>query len=337
MGAVTDLSVIVVNWNTCRLLEACLQSVEVTRETLAVDVIVVDNGSTDGSVELVRTRFPLVELIANASNRGFAAANNQAVERARGRYLFLLNSDAEVEAAALRTLVVYADDHRQAGVIGPKLLNPDGTLQPSGAKFPTPASTVASLLGLQRLTGRPRYGTKRDYDRPAEVDEVSGAAMLIRREVIRQVGGLDEGFAWGYEDVDFCLRAKRAGWQVHYVPAARVVHQWGGSQRLAPAPTILKAIAGRRRYFQKHYGRLTASIVMTATFISHLMRLLIFAGGGLRSRGLRERARTELAVLRDFPKNFPSPSDGGQNLPSPPDSGQNSFPSPSGGGQGGGS
>jgi GT2 family glycosyltransferase len=295
---VTELSVIVVNWNTCRLLEACLRSVEATKDNLPVDVIVVDNGSTDGSVDLVRERFPSVELIANASNRGFAAANNQAMERARGRYLFLLNSDAEVEAAALRTLVTYADDHRRAGVIGPRLLNPDGTLQPSGGDFPTPASTIASLLGLHRLTGRPRYGTKRDYDQPAEVDEVSGAAMLIRRDVVRQVGGLDEGFGWGYEDVDFCLRARRAGWQVHYVPAARVLHQWGGSQRLAPAATILKAIAGRRRYFQKHYGRVTAGAVMVATFISHLMRLLIFAAGGLRSRALRERARTELAVLR---------------------------------------
>ena len=327
MGAVTDVSVIVVNWNTCRLLEACLRSVEGTRENLTVDVIVVDNGSADGSVELVREHFPRVELIANTSNRGFAAGNNQALERARGRYLFLLNSDAEVEAAALRALVSYADEHRQAGVIGPKLLNPDGTLQPSGGHFPTPVATVAELLGLNRLTGRPRYGTQRDYDRPAEVDEVSGAAMLIRPEVIRQIGGLDEQFAWGYEDVDFCLRAKRAGWQVHYVPAARVVHQWGGSQRLAPAPTILKAIAGRRRYFQKHYGRVAASAVISATFISHVMRLAIFAAGGLRSHGLRERARTELAVLRNFAKNFPSSSDGGQNLTSPS----------GGGGQGGGS
>ncbi len=308
-----DLSVVVVNWNTCRLLEACLQSVEAARHDLSVDVFVVDNGSTDGSVDLVRERFPGVLLIANASNRGFAGANNQAVERARGRYLLLLNSDAEVETEALRTLVTYADEHPEAGVIGPKLLNPDGTLQPSGGRFPTPASTVASLLGLNRLTGRPRYGTARDYSKPADVDEVSGAAMLIRRAVIDQIGGLDEGFAWGYEDVDFCLRARRAGWRVTYVPAARVVHQWGASQRLAPAPTILKAIAGRRRYFEKHYGRVTASLIMVATFVSHLARLVIFALGGLRSRVLRERARTELAVLRNFPSgNFPSPSGGGQ-------------------------
>jgi N-acetylglucosaminyl-diphospho-decaprenol L-rhamnosyltransferase len=296
-GAATDLSVIVVNWNTCKLLNACLQSVESDRHDLAVDVFVVDNGSSDGSADLVRERFPAVLLIANTSNRGYAAANNQAVERAPGRYLLLLNSDAELEPAALRTLVAYADDHPEAGVIGPKLLNPDGSLQPSGGRFPTPASTVASLLGLNRLTGRPRYGTRRDYEVPAEVDEVSGAAMLIRRSVIDQIGGLDEGFAWGYEDIDFCLRARQAGWRVHYVPAARVVHQWGASQRLAPASTILKAIAGRRRYFKKHYGRLTASLVMVATFVSHVLRLLVFSAGGLRSRVLHERAQTELAVL----------------------------------------
>jgi GT2 family glycosyltransferase len=181
---------------------------------------------------------------------------------------------------------------------------------------------VASLLGLHRLTGRPRYGTRRDYSKPADVDEISGAAMLIRRSVIDQIGGLDEGFAWGYEDIDFCLRARRAGWRVHYVPAARVVHQWGASQRLAPAPTIVKAIAGRRRYFQKHYGRLMASLVMAATFVSHLLRLMTFSVGGLRSRALHERAQTELTVLRNFPTGSPPP--------------RREFPSPSGGGQGGG-
>jgi N-acetylglucosaminyl-diphospho-decaprenol L-rhamnosyltransferase len=270
-------------------------------------VLVVDNGSSDGSVDLVRDRFPGVLLIANASNRGFSAANNQGVEQARGRYLLLLNSDAEVEPAALRALVAYADEHPPAGVIGPKLLNPDGTLQPSGGRFPTPMSTAASLLGLNRLTGRPRYGTRRDYDLPAEVDEVSGAAMLIRREVIDRIGGLDEGFAWGYEDIDFCLRARRAGWRVHYVPSARVIHQWGGSMRQAPALTIVKAIAGRRRYFEKHYGRLSAGVVMAATFVSHLLRLVIFSVGGLGNRDLRERARTERAVLRAISRSADSP------------------------------
>lgn len=305
----TDLSVIVVNWNTRGLLEACLSSVEAARGNLALDTWVVDNGSSDGSDDLVRQRFPGVELIANASNRGYAAANNQAIQQARGRYLLLLNSDAEVEPAALTALVAYGDAHPRAGVIGPKLLNPDGSLQPSGGRFPTPGSTVASLLGLHRLTGRPRYGTQRDYAVPAEVDEVSGAAMLIRREVIGQVGGLDEGFAWGYEDVDFCLRAHRAGWQLHYAPDARVIHQWGGSQRLAPAATVLKAIAGRKRYFEKHYGRAWAKLVMAATVVSHLGRCVIFSAGGLRSRVLRERARTELAVLRAI---SPFPGGGGQ-------------------------
>ena len=122
--------------------------------------------------------------------------------------------------------------------------------------------------------------------------------MLIRREVIDQLGGLDEGFAWGYEDVDYCLRARRAGWRVHYVPDARVIHHWGGTQRLAPAPTILKAIAGRRRYFQKHYGRLTASLVMAATFVSHGLRLVVFAISGLTNRTRRARALVEWAILR---------------------------------------
>ncbi len=293
-----DVSVIVVNWNTRGLLERCLRSVEAQRPSVELQVIVVDNGSTDGSAELVSTHFGGVELIANASNRGYAAANNQGIERARGRYLLLLNSDTDVEPGALGALCDYGDQHPQAGILGPKLVNPDGTLQPSGGRFPTPASTIASLLGWHRLTGIPRYGTRRDYVRPAEVDEVSGAAMLIARAVVTQIGGLDEGFAWGYEDVDFCLRAHRAGWRVHYVPAARVVHEWGASMRLARASTTLKAIGGQQRYFRKYHGSLPAHLVMMATFVSHLFRMLLFAVGGLRDRVLQDRARTEWAIVQ---------------------------------------
>ena len=294
------VSIVIPCLNESATVGAC---VHVARDAVARldehgEVIVVDNGSTDGSPELVRGRFPTVELIANGENRGFSAANNQGIEQALGRYVFLLNSDAALGESALGTLVAYADQHPEAGVLGPKLLNPDGSLQPSGGRFPTLTSTVAELFGLGRLTGRPRYGTRRDYDRPAAVDEVSGAAMLIARRVIDQLGGLDERFAWGYEDVDFCLRARRAGWQVHYVPQARVVHDWGGSRRLAPAATTLKAIAGRRWYFRKHFGAGQAGLVMLATAVSHGLRLIVFAIAGLGNPRLRERAPAEWAIIR---------------------------------------
>lgn len=292
-----DVSVVIVNWNTSDLLARCLTSLEPERRMLASEVIVVDNGSTDGSVELVEKIHSDVRLIPNSNNRGYAVANNQGIDASFGRYVFLLNSDTEVEAGSLRALVDYGDAHSGVGIMGARLLNSDGTLQPSGGRFPTPLSTTLGLFGLDRLIGRPRYGTRRDYSKPAPVDEVSGAAMMVRREVIEQVGPLDESFAWGYEDVDLCRRAHRAGWQVHYVPAAVVRHEWGASRRQAPAATVMMAVNGRRHYFDKHYGRAATGFVMGATVLSHFMRSGAFAVAGVADRRLRSRASLEWEVL----------------------------------------
>jgi GT2 family glycosyltransferase len=290
--------VVVVNWNTKQMLQRCLASLEAERETAALEVIVVDNGSTDGSQELVQKSFPQVRLLANRDNRGFSIANNQGVAASAGRYLFLLNSDTEVEPGSLRALIEYADANPAAGIIGPQLLYFDGSLQPSGRSFPTPLSTLAMLAGVDRLTGRPRYRTRRDYSVPAVVDEVSGAAMLVRREAFERVGGLDESFVWGYEDVDLCRRVNRAGWAVQYFPKAKVKHEWGGSRRLAPSATVLSAIAGRRHYFAKHHGSASGRLVMAATFVSHLLRSVMFALGGLFDRRLSARAKVEWEIVR---------------------------------------
>ena len=293
-----ELSVVIVSWNTRELLARCLAALEAERPKVALEVIVVDNGSADGSRELAARDFPLTRLVANTDNRGFAAANNQGIAAARGDYVFLLNSDTEVEPGSLRALLDFAGAHPEAGVVGPQLLNPDGSLQPSGGHFPTPLSTFAELLGVDRLAGRPRYGTRRDYSLPAVVDEVSGAAMLVRASLLRELGGLDEGFAWGYEDVDLCRRAKAAGWSVHYLPAARVRHEWGASRRLAPAATVLKAIEGRGHYFRKHHGPVAAALLMAATGASHLARSALFGAAGIRDARLRARAATEWEITR---------------------------------------
>jgi len=297
-SAEAEVSVVIVSWNTRSLLAQCLGSLEAERPAAALEGIVVDNGSADGSREMAAADFPLVRVIANQDNRDFARANNQGIALAAGRYVFLLNSDTAVEPGSLRALVDFADAHPRAGIVGPQLLNSDGSLQPSGGRFPTPMSTLAELLGIARLTGRPRYGTQRDYSLPAVVDEVSGAAMLVRATVLRELGGLDEGFSWGYEDVDLCRRATAAGWSVHYLPAARVRHEWGASRRLAPASTVLKAIEGRRHYFRKHHGRAAAALVMAATLKSHALRTLLFAAGGVRDPRLRARAAVEWEIVR---------------------------------------
>jgi hypothetical protein len=286
---------VIVSWNTRALLESCLDSLD--REGRSggprLEVTVVDNGSTDGSVEMVAARRPPPRLIANAENRGFSAANNQGLAEATAPLIFLLNSDTEVEPGGLRALVDYARDHPRAGILGPQLLNPDGSLQPSGGRLPRLGATLAELLGLDRLGGRPRYGTRRDYSVPSPVEEVSGAALLIRAAVVEAVGGLDEGFRWGYEDVDLCRRAAAAGWEIHYVSAARVRHEWGASRRLAPAATVARADQGRRYYFRKHHGPVAAALVTAATLVSHLLRAAVFAvAGGIWPR-FRGRAAVE--------------------------------------------
>jgi GT2 family glycosyltransferase len=293
-----ELSVVIVSWNTRELLDRCLRTLEAERRQVQLEVIVVDNGSADGSREMAARDFPLTRLIANTDNRGFSAANNQGLAAAAGSYILLLNSDTEVEPGSLRALLDFAAGHPRAGIVGPQLLNADGSLQPSGGRFPTPLSTIVELFGLERLTGQPRYGTRRDYSLPAVVDEVSGAAMLVRTALLRELGGLDESFAWGYEDVDLCRRALAAGWSTWYVPAARVRHEWGASRNLAPVATVLKAIEGRRHYFGKHHGRLAAALVIAATLKSHAIRSLLFAAGGLRDERLRARAAIEWEIVR---------------------------------------
>jgi GT2 family glycosyltransferase len=290
------VSIVMVTWNGWAWTRQALAAIGLATD-VEHEVIVVDNGSTDGSPESVRRLHPDVRLIANADNRGYSAANNQGIDASAGRYVFLLNSDTEVEAGSLRALVDYGDAHSGVGILGPRLLNTDGTLQPSGGRFPTPLSTTLNLFGVDRLIGRPRYGTRRDYSKAVPVDEVSGAAMMVRREVIEQVGKLDESFAWGYEDVDLCRRAQRAGWQVHYVPAAVVRHEWGASRRQAPAATVVMAVNGRRHYFDKHYGSTAAGFVTGATVVSQLLRSGAFAVAGVADRRLRSRASVEWEVL----------------------------------------
>ncbi|MBE9507190.1 MAG: glycosyltransferase family 2 protein, partial [Chloroflexi bacterium] len=219
-----DLSVVVVSWNVRDLLRQCLNSILNTRGALRVEVVVVDNASTDDSVEMVRAEFPSVCLITNTENRGFPVANNQGIAVAQGRYVLLLNSDAEVVGEALATMVAYADTHTDVGVIGPQLLNPDGSVQSSRRRFPTMATaffestwleTYAPLRMLERY-----YVLDQPDDATLDVDWVKGAALMARREAIKQVGPMDEGFFMYSEELDWCRRFREAGWRVVYLPTA---------------------------------------------------------------------------------------------------------------------
>lgn len=269
-----DLSVIIVNWNVRDLLRRCLCSLLVARCSQAtgpqppatsIEVIVVDNGSTDGSPQMVREAFPQVRLIANAENRGFPAANNQGIEVAQGRYFLLLNPDTEVVGDALATMVAFADAHPDVGVVGPRLLNPDGSVQSSRRRFPTLATAFFESTWLQpraprRLLTR-YYVLDRPDDEIQDVDWVTGAALMARREAVEQVGLLDEGFFMYSEELDWCRRFRQAGWRVVYLPAARIVHHVGkSSEQVLPARHI-HFQTSKVHYFRKYHGPFAAEML----------------------------------------------------------------------------
>ncbi|MFQ6100129.1 MAG: glycosyltransferase family 2 protein [Anaerolineae bacterium] len=260
-----DLSIVVVNWNVRDLLRRCLHSVLDARCSMLVEVIVVDNASTDGSAEMVQAEFPGVHLVANDENRGFPAANNQGLAVAQGRYIFLLNPDTEVLGDGLATMVAFADTHPDVGMLGPQLLNPDGSVQSSRRRFPTLATAFFESTWLQPYA--PHRVLERYYveDRPddivQEVDWVYGAAMMARREAIEQVGPMDEGFFMYSEELDWCRRFRGAGWRVVYLPTAQVVHHEGKSSEQIVAARHIHFQTSKVRYFRKHHGRVAGGVL----------------------------------------------------------------------------
>ncbi len=276
-----DLSVIIVSWNVADYLRRCLESLrnEAGRSTLpSFETIVVDNASTDGTQELVRASFSEVRLIANRDNRGFTGGNNQGIAAARGRYLLLLNPDAEVTAGALRLMAEYMESHPEVGVLGPQLLNTDGTHQSSRRRFPTLTTAFVESTMLQRYL--PNSSLLRRYyclDLPAnetqEVDWVVGACLMVRREAVEQVGSLDEAFFMYSEEMDWCYRFKRAGWKVAYLPEARVVHHYARSSSQDLPHQHIRFQASKCLYFAKHHGRLEASVLRSFLWLTYLFQL----------------------------------------------------------------
>ncbi|MGQ9466064.1 MAG: glycosyltransferase family 2 protein [Anaerolineae bacterium] len=272
-----DLSVIIVNWNVQDLLRHCLHSIFANWPTSQMEIIVVDNASTDGSAEMVSAEFPDVQLIVNTENRGFPAANNQGLAVARGRYILLLNPDTEVLGDALATLIAFADAHPDVGVVGPQLLNPDGTVQSSRRRFPTLMTALFESTWLQPYAPRRLlehyYVLDRPDDAVQDVDWVTGAALMARREAVEQVGPLDEGFFMYSEELDWCRRFREAGWRVVYLPTARIVHYVGkSSEQVLPARHI-HFQTSKVRYFRKHHSPITAETLRLFLLANYLWQI----------------------------------------------------------------
>jgi len=224
-----DISVVIVNRNTADLLAAAVGSVYDTAQVLAVEVWVVDNASNDHSVAMLRERFARVRIIENDSNRGFGAANNQALRRITGRYALLLNSDAALTPGAARRLFDFMEASPSVGMACGQLLNPDGSRQNSFANFPDPVSLLVNESLLRRLMPGRYPGKNSRFDGPTPVDSCIGACMIVRASAMTAVGRFDERYFFFMEETDWALQFHRAGWQVMFVPDARIVHAQGRS------------------------------------------------------------------------------------------------------------
>jgi len=256
-----DVTVIIVSWNVADLLERCVESIGAAAGRLRVEIIVVDNASTDSTVQMLQARFPWVHLIVNTENQGFARANNQALPFTTGRFVLFLNPDTIVTEGALEKMSNFLIEHSEVGMVGPRLSYPNGEVQETCARL-LPTLTWSLLCDALQLSRLPMIGTwfsrryiyPYDYSKTQEVEVISGAAMLVRSDVMRKIEGFGESFRHCGEDVDLCFRITKAGWKTYYLCDALVTHFSGQSSQQAPVRTSINSVLSIQQYFNRCFG-----------------------------------------------------------------------------------
>jgi hypothetical protein len=278
---VPRISVVIVNWNTRDYLRTCLCSLvgavpsaalRTGREPPLQEIIVVDNASGDGSALMAANEFPRVRLIRNQRNIGYAAANNQGIRASKGDYIMLLNPDAWVQKGCLQSLARFLDGNPRAAAAAARLLNPDGSLQQSVRSFPAPLPLIFDALGLARLFPRSRVlaayrMTWWDHSEVRQVDQPMASALMLRRKALDEVGLFDERFPLYFNDVDLCLRLKRAGWKIFYLPHAVCVHHVAASTAQVRCAAIAESHRSLLRFYRKHYRAIPLPIYVFCALV----------------------------------------------------------------------
>ena len=291
-----DLSVIIVNWNSKEHLVRCLQSLREQECSLIYEVIVVDNGSTDGSDRILEEESEWVRTYLSKDNLGFATASNAGIRRSCGEYVCLVNPDVVLSPNTLQKLYRYMADHPAVGIAGPRVLSPDGTLQVTCRVFPSLRTTLCRALALDRLFPRSRFLSSSfmdysDHDREEAVDVLTGCFWIVRREAIDAVGLLDEKFFLYSEDVDWCKRFCEAGWLVSFYPDVEVEHVGGGSSTKQPLRSFMEMQKAQALYWRKHHGSIQFSVWRCLSVVHHLFRMI---ASGLSYVFLSRRREEEL-------------------------------------------
>jgi len=253
------LSIVIICWNDLRVIQDCLRSIYEGTHTTDFEVIVSDNGSTDGSIEFIHQNYPKARVVENRANLGFAKGNNAGIRASHGEYVLILNPDTIIHSGALDKFVAFADRHPEAGAFGCRVLNADGTYQISARPFPTiwrywlAAFYLRPLGHLSNVFNADTYpGWNGDTER--KVDWQSGCSVMVRGDLLRQLGGLDERFFYHFEEVDLCFRVWKAGFPILFTPEATITHLGGQSVGRFPTRFELEKLRNRYRYFYKHYG-----------------------------------------------------------------------------------
>ena len=277
-----DLSIIIISWNTQSHLVDCLSSFGENQGKYGQEIIVVDNGSSDGSPETVEKEFPQVKLIRNEENLGFARANNIGIHKSMGRYICLINSDMVILEDCINNLVEFMEENPNVGMAGPRILNPDRTLQPSCRHLPSIWNNLCQTIGLNYIF--PKFACFSEplmkywaHDTERKVDVLSGCFWMVRREAIDDVGLLDEDFFIYGEDIDWCKRFHKQGWDVVFYPGADAIHFHGASSSNDPVRFYLEMQKADLHYWRKHHGRLGQLTYRMIILVRQLVRIPVFA------------------------------------------------------------
>jgi len=266
------LSIIIVTWNSERFIRNCLDSILQNGWELHPEIILVDNNSSDQTVKIVEENYPRVNIVRNKDNLGYAKANNQGIENSQGEYLLLLNPDTEVLENSLILMIQFMQENPRTGALGPQLLNPDGTIQPSCREFPTYATLLWEFSGLSRLfpkskiLGHWRMGYF-DFDQIREVDQPMGSCLLLRRGTLEEIGIFDQDFPMFFNDVDLCYRIRKAGWKIFFFPDAQILHHKGASTRQVKRRMIWCSHLAFFRFFRKNKTGMLNHIIQYLLYV----------------------------------------------------------------------
>lgn len=275
------LSIIIVNWNVRNFLKECLKSIYLNISKLAFEIIVVDNASSDGSIRMLENNFPMVRIIKNKINEGFAKANNQAMKESRGRYILLLNPDTLIIDNSLFKMVDFMDSNPKVGAVGSRLMLPNGLLEAGAAGYkPSLVTAFNYYFFLSKLFPsifRGLYLDQNSYRKKAiAVEWVSGACMMLRRELLNRNILFNEEFFMYAEDIELCDRIRKNGWEIYYTPQAKIIHFRGGSVKKRSADPSTIQLRGLEQYFKRNHGVLSIKILYFFGICGFFLRAILY-------------------------------------------------------------